>query len=117
MKPVWRLSISILKKEKNAILAFKKALNDSLRNNIISLSLFGSTARGDSDGDSDIDILIVLNEISWEITKEISRISLDIDLKYNVNISPTVFSMEEYNKNKYFKSSFIQNLEKESIAI
>jgi len=39
--------------------------------------LFGSKVRGDSEKDSDIDILIVLTDLSWEIKKAISELAAE----------------------------------------
>ena len=52
--------------------------------------LFGSYARGDYDEESDIDIMLLLNqdeEILKEYSDKISEIIVDLDLEYNVVLS------------------------------
>lgn len=76
---------------------------------------FGSRARGDFDGSSDIDLLIVVTDI--RIKNSVISILHDIELEYDVPISPVIFTSREYGINKKLKSSFIENLEREGIVL
>jgi len=77
--------------------------------------LFGSRVRGDFEGSSDIDILIIVTDISIK-NKVISALH-DIELEYDVPLSPVIFTHREYDINKKLKSGFIENIEREGIVL
>ena len=47
----------------------------------------------------------------------IAEISLDVDLRYDPNISLIVFSLDEYNQNSAWETPFIKNVRKEGIPL
>lgn len=101
---------------KNEIKALEKAVkNLSLVMGVEKIIAFGSRVRGDFKGDSDLDLLIILNNIG--IKNRVISILHDIELEFDVPISPVIFTNKEYNINKKLKSSFIENLQKDGITI
>ncbi len=76
---------------------------------------FGSRVRGDFDGLSDMDLLIIITDI--EIKNKIIEYLHDIELEFDVPLSPVIFTTKEYEINKKLKSSFIENVEKEGIVL
>lgn len=84
---------------------------------LVDIRIFGSKARGDFDKESDIDILLVIDSDDWHTQDEISKIASDINIEFDCNISPVIYSGLEHDKNKYFKTLFIQEVEKEGISL
>ncbi len=76
---------------------------------------FGSRARGDFDTLSDIDLLIILSDIKAK--DKVIGLLHDIELGYDVPLSPIIFTRREYNVNKRLKSGFIRNIEREGIVL
>lgn len=73
----------------DALSALKHRLPNSL--GIQSISLFGSVARGDSDNESDIDLLIVTKmPLNRSMRHQITDIVFEINLQYDTNISSLV---------------------------
>jgi excisionase family DNA binding protein len=69
--------------EKKALLELKKILFNSF--SVSEIILYGSKARGDFDEESDIDILIVLNnKVDDTIREKIFSIGFKIEIKYDV---------------------------------
>src|SRR5437763_11119133 len=59
------------------------------------LVLFGSAAWGRPDEESDVDLLIVLNnKVDLETEDSISRAIFDINLKYDTNLSELIVDRE-----------------------
>lgn len=96
---------------------FLKQVKRFLKNNLITIKLFGSKIRGDFSPESDIDILLILHRKDWDTCHNISVITSNINLKYGCNISPVIYNEIEHQKNKYFNTLFIRNIEKEGITL
>ena len=61
--------------------------------------LFGSVVRGEADEESDVDLLIVLREPSNHLVRnQISRLLLDINLKYDTNLSGLVVEQPAWDE-------------------
>ena len=83
--------------ERSAVLEFAKLLRKRFGPMIKNIILFGSKIRGESDRYSDIDILIILSSLSWEIKKAISEIAAQENLKHNVLISTIRYDVNTWN--------------------
>jgi predicted nucleotidyltransferase len=103
--------------EKRIILSFAQEIKQNLSNNIISIKLFGSKARGNFGKNSDIDIFILVKEKNLKTKDIISDIETDYDIKFGLPISTILFSYHEYLKNKELQSFFIENVDKEGILL
>jgi predicted nucleotidyltransferase len=57
--------------------------------------LYGSAARGQLDEESDIDLLVVLPRIDWEMQKEIIGICFEAELECGRVFSATCYTTEE----------------------
>ncbi len=101
--------------EKIAILEFAKLLKEKFGPMIREIILFGSKIRGNSNKESDIDVLIVLTRLSWEIKKTISELSAQVNIKYNVLISTIRYDVNAW-ENPFIESSpFVRTVKKEGI--
>lgn len=60
--------------------------------------LYGSRARGDADDDSDIDVLVVLEDVTayWEEFSRIGAIAGRVSLEHDVVLSAIPVTAEEY---------------------
>lgn len=85
-----------------------------LKNKPILTLIFGSYAAGDYTKKSDLDILVVFNEIEKEIEKK-ARIAAG---RYNIKIEPVYLTWEEFNK-KFFdeKDKFMKQIKNNKILI
>ena len=103
--------------EREALYVFVKSLKEQLKSQLIQVWLFGSKAKGNFNSDSDIDVLLILQERTEEILDKIAAIHLELDLKYDPNISLIIYSQHEYEQNEAFESPFLKNIQRESIAL
>ena len=87
---------SLTPAERQALECFKIVLTPLLADNLISLRLLGSRARGEETEESDLDVLIVLREKNRALCRRIVAEALEIDLAHNTNLSPTLLNVEEY---------------------
>jgi predicted nucleotidyltransferase len=81
-----------------AINEFVDACKGKFKENLVSIVLFGSYARGIFKETSDIDLLVIVKELPesvWERDKLIKEITWKIFLKYNEDLQPIFSTPEE----------------------
>ena len=103
--------------EKRAVKEFAKKLKNELGDNLLNIRLFGSKVRHVFTRDSDIDILIILAEKNSEYIDKIVDILVDIQLEYDANISPVIYTEYEYTMNRDMGTLFVENVEKEGVYL
>ena len=84
---------------------------------LVELRLFGSKARGDSNSESDIDVLIVLEDYDWEIEKAVSHLCFEINIECGVLLIPVLYSKAEYESDLTKVTPFYQNVRKEGVLV
>lgn len=79
--------------------------------------LFGSVARGTADLNSDVDLLILIQEGDEKTEDEISQIAERISSEESVRIMPDVMEKERFELMEKHGDSFAENIEKEGITL
>ena len=104
---------NITNNEARAIAEYEKLLLKEFPDRLSRLILFGSKARGDSNPDSDLDLLVVLNKNGKETSREIVMLTHQPIARFMVDISPIV--VEE----KFFKnwSPLLEHIEKDGVTL
>lgn len=109
--------LALNQEEERAVKEFVSAIKQKLKDHILRTTIFGSKVRGDYSQDSDIDILIVLNERSKDLIDSLYKKLLDIELEYDSKISLTIFSQAEYQQNMEAHTPFMESLASEGVAL
>ena len=107
---------------KDILQEYVKGLLKIIGRDLKQVILYGSYARGEQDQDgeiSDIDIMILVDLDEDEIKrieKEVIDYSYDLDLEYDILLSPIIESIENYrNRVKYM--AFYKNVENEGVLL
>lgn len=104
----------------NTILSrFAVAVRNVFGDKLKAVVLYGSYARGDYDSESDIDILLLVDIDKLGIKKyhrQLVKITSDLELKYDIVISPLVENIDEFEKYKEV-STFFRNVDREGVRI
>ena len=105
------------KREREVVGSFVAELREKLGDEILSIRLFGSKARGDSNEESDIDIFILVKEKTPDIRDRLAGVATDYDIEYGLPLSTVLYDLFEYQRNKELGSFFFESVEREGIAL
>ena len=98
---------------------FVRRLRRDLPEHIVDLRLFGSEARGQATPESDIDVLVVVQPDDQRVALEtrVVDIAFDVNLSFNVFISPSVVTPAILNHPVWRETLFIETVLREGIAL
>jgi predicted nucleotidyltransferase len=95
---------------------FKSLLEQHVR--LFSLTVFGSRARGDADENSDLDVLVVIEEPeSYSRLQAVSDCAWEAELGSGVVISPVVFSRQRWENSPERDSLLAMAVRQEGIPV
>lgn len=77
-----------------AINEFHQILKSRFSSDLQTVKVFGSVARGTAGEESDIDVLVLIKEKTPAIRETISDLAFEVNLKYDVVLSPVIMSCE-----------------------
>lgn len=87
--------------------------------NLKDVILYGSYARGDQQEDSDIDIMVIVDDSPERLRRarwSFGELTSDIDLEYGICVSPVLESAETF---EYWKEAlpFFKNVNSEGVRL
>ena len=101
--------------EKAAIAELKKEL--LRRFDIFDFCIFGSKARGDASPESDIDLMIEVEDNNPDVESEIDDVIFEINLAYDCFISATIFGRKELKDGPFGESPLYKAIEFEGVRV
>ena len=87
----------MLKKERDILREISEKLSDNER--VLKIIAYGSRVRGDYRGDSDLDILVVVDKKDKALKDKILGIFYSYELETDIPFSATILSLEELEFN------------------
>jgi len=103
--------------EAQAVEEFKEKVLAALPGQVRDIILFGSKARSDGHPESDIDLLVVLENPTKEQTDTVGDIMFDILFDKGIELSAITFSQEEAMRQKELGTPLMRNVAEEGIII
>lgn len=95
----------------------KDTLEKNLGDRLVKMVLYGSRARGDFDIESDIDIAIIVRELSRELKHQILDTVAEIEIKYLTPLSILIFSDSEFEHLKRRERRIALDIEREGAPL
>lgn len=108
--------LSHLSAEKRiAVNEFADRLRARLGPLVREIILFGSKVRGDAEKYSDMDVLIVLSNLSWDLKKAISELAAEENSRHDVLISTIRYDVSTWDDPVVKSSPFARNVRREGV--
>lgn len=103
--------------ERMAIDQYVACIRDRFPGRILSVALFGSKARGDADTESDIDLIVLVDEEDVGFRSELWGIASDLSLEHNVVLSVHVYAQDRWAEAKRIHLPFSRAVAADSIPL
>ena len=103
--------------EQAGIRAFAGALLSEDDAQLAVLWLFGSKARGDSSPSSDIDLLVIVKQLTPQLRWHIREVAADCSLDYDVLLNTHILTEQEWNKHIGWRSTLWRQIQQDGIPI
>jgi predicted nucleotidyltransferase len=103
--------------ERAALAEYLDRLRARFASRILRVILYGSRARGEGDAESDLDVLVVVDDGDWKFQDEIAFESCDPSINHSVLITPLVWNRTHYDEQKKWGLLFFRNLERDGVQL
>lgn len=103
--------------EQQAATDFAKNIYRQFDDQVKSILLFGSRARGEAQPDSDMDLLVVLSDTTPDIVRAIRYLAVDVWLKHGIFLSTRVWSFDHWRKMEKLETSLYRNICEDGIRL
>lgn len=111
------MSLFVTDKDRAALAEFVRRVRAALGANLLDLRLFGSKARGDDAADSDIDVAVIVQAADGAVEDLVIDIAFDIDLAFDVYLSPRVIPTAVLHDPVWKLTGFVQAVEREGVSL
>jgi hypothetical protein len=97
--------------------AFAKKLVAEFGEQLHTVILFGSRARGDAEAESDMDVLVTLSEIDAETRRRVRFLATDVWLEYGIFLSTRVLSLAQWRELEKRGTALYRSIRDEGIIL
>ena len=101
--------------EKAALEELKRVLRE--RCGVTSVVVYGSKARGDDTPDSDIDVMIVLDDYTPQTEAAVDKVVYEINLAHDCLISVVIFGRRELEEGPLGESPLYKRIQAEGVPV
>lgn len=102
-------------RDKRIVEQFKELLSQKV--SVREIRVFGSRVRGDATEESDLDVLVVVDELDHKKEKWISECAWEAGFPNDVVVVPVTLSVDTLKNSPVRESVFIQNAYHEGVAV
>ncbi len=110
-------AVPLSAKERRAVDEFVARICKQYGRAIQLIRLFGSKARGSSDAESDVDLLVVVDRRDRQLWDGIVALETELMLKYDIVISSLIMDYQEYRWHQEHHAPLYRRIEREGVSL
>jgi predicted nucleotidyltransferase len=100
-----------------AIADYVRRVATDYANEVLSVTLYGSQARGEADGESDIDLFIVVRHDTPTLRQKLVDLAWQVQFEYDIVISDIIRGVEQLSRVQARWFPYYQSIEREGILL
>ncbi|MGQ0506149.1 MAG: nucleotidyltransferase domain-containing protein [Myxococcaceae bacterium] len=97
--------------------SYKRRLAERFGARLHNVALFGSWARAQQHTDSDVDVLVLIDNATANDVTEAAMMIADVDLETEVWLSPKIYSSERFEQIYDSESPFARAVSRDSVPV
>lgn len=102
---------------RQALIAYLTRIARDYADAVVSVTLYGSQARGDAHRESDIDLLLLIRRDSPSLRQSLSDLAWAVQFDYGVTISDITRNLEQWEQMRRERFPFYQSIEREGVVL
>lgn len=110
-------SIHLTDKEQRAAAELVVRLRQRFDGRLVSVTLFGSRARGEAGPHADFDVVVVLSNVDPDIRKEVRHLAVEVWLEHGIYISTRVWDRAHWRKLEELQTTLYQNIRRDGVDL
>lgn len=103
--------------ERAALAEYVDRLQSEFGDQILRVILYGSKVRGDFDAESDIDVCVVVRDLTLQRRHALIAMGVDVDLKHNVLIGDFIVDEKQFKRMAEYREPIYRDLQQEGIEL
>jgi predicted nucleotidyltransferase len=103
--------------ERAALQEYLDRLQTRFAGRVLRVILYGSRARGEGDDESDLDVLVVVDDGDYDFHREVALESFEPSLAHEALISPMIWDRARYERQEKWGLLFFHNLEQDGVSL
>lgn len=103
--------------EKNSLIRVTSQLRETFKERLKVVIAYGSRVRGDFHGESDLDVLVVVEGLSVDDEIKIIKFFSEEEDRTGIPYEPVIKSLAVFEKERLYKTGFYRNIMKEGVIL
>lgn len=102
---------------RTAIAAYVQRVATDYADEVLSITLYGSQARGEASAESDIDLFVVVYHDTPSLREALADLAWQVQFEHDVVISDIIRSVEQVGRMQARRFPYYQSIEREGILL
>ncbi|WP_179131458.1 nucleotidyltransferase domain-containing protein [Candidatus Entotheonella palauensis] len=97
--------------------AYRHGLTERYPGVLCQMVIYGSKARGDSNPDSDLDVLLIVHNEAESLRRPLRRLGYELAVTFNMVPSILAYTQEEWDRREQSGSPFRLAVERDAVPV